>query len=233
VVAEVSARDVGRKISVKSGTYFVRGRDKDYLLEGSITLSAGQAAVLRDDTLTQVAYARLVRKGQARAGAVYGPQAGYRLRTAFWKGASPCHGFFAGYAIETEHYNLTPRLGACRGGFANDVLSADTDELDLSVRLAHAWDFPVVSLDLGISAGAAILYESFVTRGVAPARTSFAGHVGAGLDATVDLPAGFYLLGEVAAETYFFRQQDAADPRESDIAAAFAMRLLGGAGKRF
>ncbi|MDI1451598.1 caspase family protein [Polyangium sp. 6x1] len=233
VVAEVSARDVARKISLKPGTYFVRGRDKDYLLEGSITLNAGQAITLRDDALTQVAYARLVRKGQARAGAVHGPQAGYRLRTPFWKGASSCHGIFAGYAIETEHLSVTPRLGACRGSFTNDVLSANTDELDLSVRLAHAWDFPIVSLDLGISAGAALLYESFVTRGVAPARASLAGHVGAGLAATFDLPAGFYLLGEAAAETYFFRQENAADPRRSDIAAAFAMRLLGGAGKRF
>ncbi|APR78998.1 Serine/threonine protein kinase [Minicystis rosea] len=230
VVAEVSERDTGRKISVKPGTYFVRGRDKDYLLEGSVTLGAGEAAVAGDAALTRVAYARLVRKGQARAGLVHGPQAGYRMRMPLWKGASPCHGFFAGYAVETEHLSVSPRLGACRGGFSNAFLSASTDELDLSVRVAHAWDLPIVSLDLGVSAGAALLHESFTTRGLAPPRTSFAGHVGAGLGVSVDLPIGFYLLGEVAAETYFFRQQDS-DTNTSAITTAFAVRPLGGWGR--
>lgn len=233
VVAEVSEHDIARRISVKAGAYFVRGRDRDYLVEGTVTAAAGETLLVKDDALARVAYARLVRKGQARVRAAHGPQAGYRMRTALWKGASPCQGVFAGYAVEAEHLSVTPRLGVCRSTFTNASLSADADELDLSVRLAHAWDLPVVSIDLGVGAGAAVLRESFTTRGVAPDRISVAGHLGAGLGLTFDLPRGFYVLGEVAAETYFFRQRDPAPGASSSMAAAFTVRPLAGLGKRF
>ena len=75
--------------------------------------------------------------------------------------------------------------------------------------------------------GAAWLQERFTTRGSAPDRNTAAGHLGAGVGLIRDLPAGFYLMGDVVAQTYFFRQ---ADP---DRVAVFAVRTGFSAGKRF
>lgn len=233
VAAEVMSVDVARKISVKPGRYFVRGRGPDYLLEGEIQVSSGDALVLKDEQLGRVAYARLVRKGQVNAEIAHGPQVGYRLRTALTSGVSPCHGFFAGYAIELEHLSLMPRLGVCHSGFSNETLSASADQLDVGIRVAHAWDLPAVSVDLGIEAGVALLHQSFTTLGVAPDRNSGASYIGASAGVTVDLAAGFYLLGEAAAQTYFFRLQPKEDDAPASISAAFAARPLIGLGKHW
>jgi hypothetical protein len=233
VAAEVMAIDAARKISVKPGRYFVRGRGPDFLLEGDIQVSAGDALVLKDEQLGRVAYARLVRKGQDTGRVAHGPQAGYRMRTALSRGISLCHGFFAGYAIELANLSLMPRLGFCQSGFSNEILSASADQLDVGVRIAHAWDLPNVSVDLGLDAGVALLHQSFTTVGVAPDRNSGAGYIGASVGVTVDIPAGFYLLGEAAAQTYFFLQQPAEDDASATIGAAFAARPLIGLGKHW
>ncbi|WP_437807521.1 caspase family protein [Sorangium sp. So ce1078] len=233
VVAEIAATDVSRRLSVKSGRYFVRGRGQDFLLEGEITVEAGKALRVEDGMLSRAEYARLVRKGQEGADAAHGAQAGYRLRTAFDEGESPCHGVFAGYTLELRQLSVMPRLSACRGGFENEVLRARGDQLDAEVRVAHAWDFPWVTVDLGVSVGAGILHQAFETRGVAAPRTSFVGFLGTGLGLMVDLPSGFYLLGQVDAQTYFFQRAARAADESASIRAAFAVRPLAGLGKRF
>ncbi|WP_437660782.1 caspase family protein [Sorangium sp. So ce1182] len=233
IVAEVAATDASRRLSVKPGRYFVRGRGKDFLLEGEITVEAGRTLAVADGMLSRAEYARLVRKGQEGAEAAHGAQAGYRLRTAFHAGESPCQGAFAGYTLELRQLSVMPRLGACRGGFENDTLRASVDQLDVEVRVAHAWDFPRVTLDLGVSAGAGVLQQAFETRGVAAPRTSFVGFLGTGVGLMVDLPSGFYLLGQVDAQTYFFQQAKRGAAESAPISAEFAVRPLAGLGKRF
>jgi hypothetical protein len=155
---------------------------------------------------------------------VQGPQAGYRFRTSLYEGGSPCHGLFAGYAVEMEQLSLIARAGACRGSLANQTLSADTDEADLELRLAHAWDLPLVTLDLGVAAGAALLRQRFDTRGQADDRTSAAGHFSAALGATVALVGGVYASADAAGQTYLFRkaEPDGGDP---SLGTSFALRL--------
>lgn len=233
VVAEVAATDVSRRLSVRSGRYFVRGRGQDFLLEGEIAVEAGKTLRVEDGMLSRAEYARLVRKGQEGADAAHGVQAGYRLRTAFHEGESPCHGVFAGYTLELRQLSVMPRLSACRGAFENDVLRARRDQLDVEVRVAHAWDLPGVTLDLGVGAGAGILHQAFETRGVAAPRTSFVGFLGTGLGLSADLPSGFYLLGQVDAQTYFFQRAPRGAEESPWIGAAFAVRPLAGLGKRF
>ena len=80
---------------------------------------------------------------------VHGPQIGYRVRSSLYDGGSLCQGFFMGYALHLAALSLIPRAGACRGSFANDILAATTDELDLEIRIAHAWDLPWLTFDLG------------------------------------------------------------------------------------
>ena len=63
VVGEVSARDAARRLSLKAGRYFARGRGPDVLLEGPFDAPAGASVRLDEARLERTAYARLVRKG--------------------------------------------------------------------------------------------------------------------------------------------------------------------------
>ena len=229
VLAEVGAHDRTRRLSVGAGRYFVRARGSGYLLEGTITLAAGEARTLDDRALERIDYARLVRKGRRESTLAHGPQAGYQLRSPL-DGASFCHGVVAGYAFELPELTVIPRLAACQGDFENPDVRATTGELGAQVMVAHTWDLPVISVAAGVSLGASVLHQSFASQGVAPDRNSLAGHVGASAGVGYDLPRGFYLLADVTAASYLFRRQDTAG-RES-VSGALAVRASLALGKR-
>ena len=84
---------------------------------------------------------------------VAGPVAGYTFRTALKQSASPCNGGFAGYAFTFPSLSVTPRLDACVSGFDNSTLEAKAYDIGGDVRLAHTWDLPIVSFDIGLSVG--------------------------------------------------------------------------------
>ena len=82
--------------------------------------------------------------------------------------------------------------------------------LALDLRVAKAWDVAGLTLDLGIpTLGGELLQERFETRGLAPTRTSFAGHVDAGGGLAVPLGDRLYLAAELAAQTHFLSIEDA------------------------
>jgi hypothetical protein len=230
VVGEIGALDQRRRLSVRADRYFIRGRGPGYLLEGTVAVAAGETRAVDDRSLTRLEYARLVRKGRPELTVAQGPQAGYQLRSGV-NGTSLCQGVFAGYAVELEHLSLVPRLTACHGGFDNQDLHASADEIGARLTAAHAFDLPVVTVELGVVVGMSLLHQGFtVAGGVAPDRNSLAGQVGAGLGVVRDLPRGFYLLADVAAESYIFRRQDASD--RVALATALAARFGAALGKR-
>jgi Caspase domain len=229
VVAEVGALDRRRHLRLKAGTYFVVGRGADHLLEGPVTVAEGQSVTVQDGALRRIEYARLVRKGGGPVTRVQGVQAGYRLRTPLYDGGTPCHGFFAGYALELEELSWIARLGACRGSFDNETLSATTDEIDVEIELAHAWDLPVVTVDVGVAAGAALLRQAFDTRGQADDRTTGAGHFSAGLGLAAPLFAGLFATADAAGQTYLYRKAEE-DGTGSAPGTSFALRVSLGLG---
>jgi len=200
VVAEIGAHDRTRKLSVKPGRYFVRGRGTDFLLEGAVVLRPEEQHQLREQELEQIGYARLVRKGHVDLRHVSSVQVGYWLRTSLWQSGSLCHGPFAGYAIDLEFVSLMPRIGFCRGGF-EDGPPVVADELDVEVRIAHAWDVGRVAIDLGASFGGSYLREG-PGDDFAQMRHG-AVHIGALAGVTVELSRGFYSGVELDAVMYF------------------------------
>jgi hypothetical protein len=231
VVAEVGSNDRSRRVDLRSGRYFIRGRGRDHLLEGTVVVLPGDLQLVRDEQLRRLDYARLVRKGTGALRLVHGPQVGYRLRTGITKGSSPCQGAFAGYSFEMRHLSVTPRASYCRSSLQNDTLRSDGDTFDVELALAHAFDLPYVSFEFGVSLGAALLHQAFVTAGSAPERWSGALQVGASVATIVDLPRGFYLFGLVAPQTYFFNQLSAQGA--SSFAPAFALATSIGTGRRW
>jgi hypothetical protein len=230
VVAEVGVSDRARRVDLRAGRYFVRGHGPDHLLEGTITLAPGELHDVRDGELRRLEYARLVRKGGTALRLVHGPQAGYRFRTGITTGSSLCQGFVAGWNVELKHLSLAPRAAYCRSSLENATLRASSDEVEAELGLAHAFDVPYVTFEFGVAVGAALLYQSFVTAGSSPARTSGAFQVSATFALSVDLARGVYAYGLVAGETYFLNRLAANGT--SSFGPAFAVTSTFGLGWR-
>lgn len=223
VVGEIAAGVKRRTLSLRPGTYAVRGRARDALLEGLVVVAANRETVVDPLQLDRTTYARLVRKGGGEIlSHVSGPIAGPVIQSSIIDGASPCLGVLAGWSWVRSDLVLSPRVVACRGGFSNRTLDATTDALAVELRVAKAWDLPRVTFDLGVSAGGELLHERFDTRGLAPSRTSPAGHVGAGAGATIPLGKRTFLSAELAAQTHFFSIEDQAG--DASMVARFAVR---------
>jgi hypothetical protein len=215
VVAEVGAYEKHRKLSLKPGRYFVRGRGRDYLLEGPVLLEPGKHTVIKDSALNRVAYARLIRKGRGVRSYVHGPQAGYWARTALANSRDMCHGGFLGYRLDLEHLGISSRIGFCKSGFSNETLSSSVNAVDWEFSLFTSFDLPWVSVEPGISSGAVWFYQDFSTPGEAPPRVTLGALVSAYLGLSIDLPAGFYLTAQAAAQTHFFRIRSSGETTES------------------
>lgn len=234
VVAEVSARDAARRLSVRAGRYFVRGRGPDVLLEGTLDAPAGANVALDESRLDRSAYARLVRKGGIRgdARAAGSVEVEGRLRSSLKDDAGACSGAAAGLAIALQQLTLTPRLGWCRSGFDNPGIRTTLDEYDLELSAMRVWDAGPVSLELGLTLGAALLVQNFRTAGTAPRRTTSALQLSPGVGVTRDLGQRAYAYLRGSASTYLFRTEDS-QTQGSSLVPSLAVRVALGAGVRF
>jgi hypothetical protein len=226
VVAEVGARDVERRVSLRAGRYFVRARTEDALLEGTVTVRSGERIAVDEHALSRSEYARLVRKGaggRARADRV---EAGYTIRSSLYDDAGPCQGVTGGWGLDLPAFSLGVRGVACRGGATNAFVDATHSQLAAEVRAVHAWDVRALTLAVGPLAGAGVLLERFT--GPTHGRTTLAPLAGVTASGTIDIRDGFYATGELDGVTTFFRAEQMTD---IGLRAAFALRanLLVGA----
>ena len=200
VMAEVGAHDRTRRLSVRPGRYFVRGRGPDFLLEGTLVLRPAEQRQVREDELERLEYARLVRKGRDELRVTSGAQTGYALRTSLWSGGRACQGPFAAYAIDLPFVTVAPRIGFCRGSF-EDAPGATSQAVDVELRVAHAWDIGHLALSAGGSLGAAYVRDD-PGDGRASSKQGLP-YAGVLVGATVDLTDGYYCGVELDAMAYF------------------------------
>jgi hypothetical protein len=200
VVAEVGAHDRTRRLSIKPGRYFVRGRGPDFLLEGTLVLRPAEQHHVGEQELERLDYARLVRKGRDVLRLASSVQAGYSFRTSLWSGGGLCQGPFAAYVIELPFVTVAPRIGICRGTFA-DAPGATSNDFDLELRVAHAWDIGRVAVSVGGSVGGAYLRDS-AGDGTASTKHGLP-HAGVLAGAVMDVAGGFYSGIELDAMAYF------------------------------
>jgi hypothetical protein len=239
VVAEVDVGDGQRQLALEPGRYFARGRGHDHLVEGSFELAAGEDMLLPEANLERVEYARLARKGGTGRDHAHSLSLGYELRSPLWVGGGYCHGARAGYALDLPELTLGGGVAGCRATFENATLGARADELGLHLTVKRVMDLSGFSLSAGLDAGLTWLHQSFDTSGLAPARDSLGGHVGAVVGGTVELSSGFYLLLEVTGQLQVFKSRERlaersrAEDVEENLTAVFAWRPLLGVGKRF
>ena len=232
VVGEVTAADSVRRLSVRAGRYFVRGRATDSLLEGTLDVPAGGTVTIDDAKLERTAYARLVRKGEGSRTSVQGVQAAFEASTALSGTTGACLGMVAGYAFELRAITIIPRVAWCTAGFSNADLSSTTNQIDAEVRLAYVWDLSWLSLEVGLTLGGAWLEQTFQTTGSAPSRSTLALQITPDVALSRDLGDRAYLFLELAAATYLYEMQDTATG-QSHFGPAFSGRLTLGVGWRW
>jgi hypothetical protein len=221
VVGEVGARDPVRSLSLRPGSYFVRGRANDVLLEGTVSAKAGTTTQIDTATLQRSEYARLVRKGGAALHTVYGLELGATGRTRLPNASTPCLGALLGGRAAFAGLTLLARLGGCTSSFDNEVVRATTREYELSAAALRVWDTRALSIGLGAGLGAVLTTQGFETESRATSREAFSplGFVLA--SASFDLTAGYYVGLDARAAGYLLKWQRTGLAKE-ELQSAFA-----------
>ena len=230
VVGEVASADQVRRLSLRGGRYFLRGRGPEVLLEGTVAVSPGSTTV-DESKLQRTAYARLVRKGEGDRDAVVSLEAEARFRTSLVSDAGLCPGIAVGVAIALRPITLVPRVAWCRTGYTNDGLAATTDQFDVELQASHVWDLRPLSIEVGLTVGVALLNQSFQTSGEAPSRTTAALQLTPAVALSRDLGSRTYLYLTVAGATYLFKNESTTTGT-TDFGPSFAVRLAIGFGWR-
>jgi len=231
VVGEVGRDDRARRLSVRAGRYFVRGRGAEVLLEGTLPVAAGATVAVEPGDLSRTTYARLVRRGAGEATAVASLEAEVRLRAPLASEGDPCLGVALGGSLALRPLTLQARAAWCRSAFAVGGLTARTEAFDLEVGALHAWDLPLATLEVGLTAGAALLHQRFVTGGLAPSRASAALQLAPVALISREVGPRTFLYASAAAATYLYRVEDTADGATS-LRPSFALRVALGVGFR-
>ncbi len=232
VVGEVSEASRSRSLRVDPGTYFVRARGRDALLEGEVNVATGARRAVADRELSRIEYARLVRKGGGEARASHGPLAGYIGHTALSNGATFCHGALVGYRVDWRALSVEGRAAGCRSGYDNAYVHATSDEAYAEVRAGRAFDLPVVTAEVGVSVGGGVLLQHFASPAEAPSRTTGVARLGVGISLSADLGLGSYVFGGPELATYFYPLTSSND-RSTGLARDVTVAFAGGAGWRF
>jgi Caspase domain len=223
VIAEVTARNVGRKLSVRPGRYFVRGRAADALLEGTVEVAPKEVRRVDVSALKRLTYARLVRKGARASGLSHGAEVGFALRSTLPNASGPCGGAVLGYRLELESVTWGARFGFCTSSFQNSSVRARTNEYFLSLAAERAWDLPSITLSLGGGVGGVLTTQTFETLGSAPSRLSMTplGFVVGAVSR--DVSSRVFISLEARAEAQLIRlKEDVGD--ESSLALPAAVR---------
>ena len=230
VVGEVASADRVRRLSVRSGRYFLRGRGAEELLEGTVTAAPGATVTVDESKLDRTAYARLVRKGEGTRGSVVSLEAEARMRTSLVSDAGICPGIGVGVAIALRPVTLVPRVAWCRTGYTSEGLEATTDQLDFELQASfYVLELKRVSIVLGVTVGGAILHQAFRTEGTAPPRTTAALQLTPAVAVNTDLGGRTYLYATFAGATYFYETQSSTTGASS-FGPSFAVRLSLGLG---
>ncbi len=232
VAAEVSQHDTHRTIALRPGRYFVRGRGDDDLLEGAVTIAAGQVTTVDAGALDRVAYARLVRKG--------GPRRVARAltveavaRSGLYGGVAPCLGGAVAHRLDLPALTLQGRVTGCRAGYRNSIVATTAIEVGGEAAALHVRDFRSWAVEFGVVAGASWLHQRHQTRGVAPPRDALAPLLGVDLAAAIDLEPRLYLSLTVRARTYFMQRTSGAGGEAVALIPVFTGGVGVGLGWRY
>jgi len=232
VAAEVAAGDPARTLSLTPGTYFLRGRTRSHVLEGSVQVVAAQTTRVDPDGLRRIEYAQLVRKGHAELPSAHAVELLAHARSPLPNADTPCYGALGGYRLDLPAVAWLMRAGFCASSFDGSRLSARSLQYELGVRAVHAFDLgPRLALDAGAGVGAVYLEQRFDAATRAPTRRSGAAFGELVLGLTLDVTHGGYIALDAALQSYVLPMLDTAT-RRTETRATWTGRFTLGAGMR-
>lgn len=233
VVAEISAEESVRSLSLPPGEYFVRGRTSTHVLEGKARIETARVTKLDPDTLTRIEYAHLVRKGFDAAPRSHAIELLGLARSALPNASAPCWGAAGGYRLDTASFALLARLGGCSTGETDVRLRATTRELTLGVRVLRAFDLTTrLSAEAGAGLSSAFFAQHFESTGRAPPRRSWAAQAELTIGVNLELARGAYVTTEAALQGYVLPMLEL-PTRGTELRVAPAARFGLGAGSHF
>lgn len=210
VIAEVGPHDGARRLSLRAGRYFLRAREQDHLLEGTVELAAGAERQVEASELTRYAYAQLVRKGGGPLSNVASYELGAMARAPRVEDGAWCWGVAAAYGREWGWGGLRARLGACTGATSAPTISTRENEYSLALLASHTWDFGSYGLSAHVLVGGGLNHQIFDTYQPAPTRLALLGNVALGVGVRRYLGPRWYVSFEPQLEEQLFRYQPTA-----------------------
>lgn len=226
VVAEVGAHDEARRLSLRSGRYFLRVREKDHLLEGTVELADGAERQVEASELTRYAYAQLVRKGGGEVTSVASFELGGMARAPRVADGVWCFGVAAAYGREWSWGGLRAKLGACTDTMSAPTIRTRENEYSLGIGAGHTWDFGAFGVTANIGPGGGLTHQMFDTYQSAPTRLAWFGNVTGGIALRRYLGPRWYVSLEPQLEAQLFRYQPTALDSVALTAATTARTTL-------
>ncbi len=233
VTGEIGSDDRVRRLSLRAGTYFVRGRGPEEIVEGPVAAAAGATVAVDPGRLERLAYARLVRKGGGDVRSAFSIEIEGRARGPLSEiEGAPCSGAAAGVSVALRRVTFQARAGWCRSGFTGAPgIRTTEDAFDLEFGATHAWDFPGFSLEAGALAGASIFHKAFRSDREAPSSTAAALQLAPVVLVSRDVGRRTYLYLSAAAPTYLYTVERA-DRAATGLQPSFTFRMALGLGTR-
>jgi hypothetical protein len=232
VAAEVAAGDPARNLSLAPGTYFVRGRTKSHVLEGSVQVQPAQTTRVDPDALRRIEYAQLVRKGYAELPSAHAVELLAHARSPLPNADTPCYGALGGYRLDLHAVAWLVRAGFCASSFDTSRLEARSQQYELGLRAVHAFDLgPRLALDAGVGLGAVYMEQRFDARTRVQTRRSGAAFGELVLGLSLDVMRGGYVALDAAVQSYVLPMLDARS-RRTETRAVLTGRVALGAGMR-
>jgi hypothetical protein len=229
VVAEVSTREPERQLGLEPGTYLVTLRAPDHLLQASVPVAAGGVTRVATERMRRIDYANVVRKGGAQRQSVWSAFVAAGARGAL-ADLGPAWLGDLGLRLDLSSFSIEARLGAGRSQRHNERLAITTEEVSSSLAALRAADLRVLTLALGVEAGAAWLRQRF-DDGLTPGRRTAGLFLAPLAVLEARLLGRTYLRLDGGVRTYFLRvgkSEEAGDRR-----ALVTFRVTGGLGVYF
>jgi hypothetical protein len=218
-----------RRLAVTSGRYRISRRATDHLLTGDFDVRPASTTQVSDEAMGRIAYARMVRKGDAATTTALSAVALGGVRSPLLPDTGVAWRVGAGAHWDLEELGLELRveLGGATG--ENERTRISTREVTLALAAVRAFDVGPFTLSIGGEVGGTWLSQQFTNE-------TNNKNQGAGLLAPlglVELPFDrFYARLELALPIYVIKVQGA-DPGVSSVGARVTYRSALGFGIYF